>query len=165
MNYKKRVFQFLFLAFLVAQAVCLPAEEPNVAGTLQANAIFQDDHRVAIHGYDAVAYFKEKMPVKGTNEFQYEWMGATWMFANAENRDAFVKAPHQYAPQYGGYCAYGMSRGYAVPTDPDAWSVVDGKLYLNFNRDVQKKWNQSIPEYIKLADQNWPKIPKKELEK
>src|SRR5262249_41525050 len=133
-------------------------------GKLQANPIFQDDHGLAIHGYDAVAYFNEKKPVKGKSEFQYKWMGATWMFAGAKSRDAFIKDPNQYAPQYGGYCAYGMSYGYAVTTEPDAWSVIDGKLYLNHDLDVQKKWNKDIPGFIKLADDNWPKIPKKQLE-
>lgn len=165
MNYKKIIFRLLYVAFLLAEAVCLLAEEPTVGGKLQANAIFQDEQRVAIHGYDPVAYFKDKKPVKGTNEFQYDWMGATWMFANAQNRDAFINDPNQYAPQYGGYCAFGMSRGFAVKTEPDAWSIVGGKLYLNFDRDVQTKWNKSIPEFIKLADQNWPKIPKKQTER
>ncbi|PWT92931.1 MAG: hypothetical protein C5B54_02725 [Acidobacteria bacterium] len=162
MSTKKIVFQLLCLVFFLLQAMSLLAEEPMVGGKLQANPIFQDDHGLAIHGYDAVAYFSLKKPVQGKNEFQYKWMGATWMFASAENRDAFIKDPNQYAPQYGGYCAYGMSHGYAVTTEPDAWRVVDGKLYLNHDLDVQKKWNEDIPGFIKLADDNWPKIPKKQ---
>jgi YHS domain-containing protein len=119
------------------------------------------DGGVAIEGYDAVAYFADGKPVKGSDEFRHEWMNATWRFASAEHRDAFAKEPEKYAPQYGGYCAFGVSRGYAVPVDPEAWKVVDGKLYLNYNKDVQTEWNKDIPGYIRKADANWPEVLKK----
>lgn len=113
---------------------------------------------VAIKGYDPVAYFTDKKPVKGDDDFEFEWKGATWRFANAEHRDMFQKAPESYAPQYGGYCAWAVSQGYTAGIDPDAWRIVDGKLYLNYSLDVQKKWEQDIPGHIKAADTNWPKI-------
>lgn len=116
---------------------------------------------VAIEGYDAVAYFADAKPVKGSEKFEHEWMNAKWRFATAANRDAFAEDPETYAPQYGGYCAFGVSRGYAVPVDPEAWKIVDGKLYLNYNKEVQTEWNKDIPGYIRKADANWPDVLKK----
>ena len=113
---------------------------------------------VALSGYDAVAYFKDGKPVAGRPEFVYKWMDATWRFSSAENRDAFAKEPAKYAPQYGGYCAFGTSQGHLVPGDPQAWKIVADKLYLNYNKDVQKYWLQDVPGYIQKADENWPKL-------
>jgi YHS domain-containing protein len=96
--------------------------------------------------------------VKGSPELTHQWKGATWRFASAENRERFAAAPEKYAPQYGGYCAYGVASGYAVKIEPDAWSVVDGKLYLNYDRSVQKSWQSDVPGYIRKADVNWPRV-------
>jgi len=112
----------------------------------------------AIQGYDPVAYFTEGRPVEGSRQFTHQWSGATWRFASAANRDRFAQAPEKYAPQYGGYCAYGVAGGYAVKIDPQAWSVVDGKLYLNYSRAVQADWKKDVPGYIRKADANWPKV-------
>lgn len=112
----------------------------------------------AIQGYDPVAYFKESKPVKGKKEFQHEWKGATWYFSSAQNLKDFKAAPEKYAPQYGGYCAWGMSRGYKAPTSADAWTIVDGKLYLNYDTDVRKKWDGDQKGHIKKADANWPTV-------
>jgi hypothetical protein len=119
------------------------------------------DAGLAIEGYDVVAYFADGKPAKGSGAFAHEWMNATWRFASAANRDAFAKEPEKFAPQYGGYCAFGVSRGYAVPVDPEAWKVVDGKLYLNYNKDVQTEWNKDVAGYIQKADANWPDVLKK----
>jgi hypothetical protein len=113
---------------------------------------------VAIKGYDPVAYFTEGKAVKGDSDFEHEYMDATWRFASAAYRDEFARDPKKYMPQYGGYCAYGVSKGYAVGIDPEAWKVVDGKLYLNYNQDVQKMWLEDVPGRVKKADENWPKI-------
>jgi YHS domain-containing protein len=115
---------------------------------------------VAIKGYDPVAYFIDKKPVPGKPDISYEWKGAKWLFASAEHRDAFAKEPDKYAPQYGGYCAYGVSQGYAVKIEPDRWTVVDGKRYLNYDKDVQKTWEKDIPGYIAQADKKWPAVLK-----
>ena len=115
------------------------------------------DGGAAIRGYDPVAYFTEGKPVKGKTEFTHQWKGATWRFASAANRERFAAAPEKYAPQYGGYCAYGVASGYTVKTEPDAWSVVEGKLYLNYDRNVQASWVKDIPGYIRKADANWPR--------
>ncbi|HEX6295282.1 MAG TPA: YHS domain-containing (seleno)protein [Burkholderiales bacterium] len=127
------------------------------AAAAQKAEVFSDGG-AAIRGYDPVAYFTEGKPVQGKPEFTHQWKGATWRFASAANRDRFAAAPEQYAPQYGGYCAYGVASGYAVKTEPDAWSVVDGKLYLNYDRNVQASWVKDIPGYIRKADANWPAV-------
>ena len=115
------------------------------------------DSAGAIKGYDPVAYFSEGRPVKGSAQFAHEWKGATWRFASAANRDRFAAEPEKYAPQYGGYCAYGVASGYAVAVDPAAWSVVEGKLYLNYSLGVRERWKSDVPGYIRKADENWPK--------
>ena len=111
----------------------------------------------AIGGYDPVAYFIENKPVKGQAALSYDWHGVTWHFASATHRDLFRQNPEKYAPQYGGWCAYGWSRGYPAKTEPDAWSIVGGRLYLNYNRDVRETWNEKQAEYILKADQNYAK--------
>jgi len=115
---------------------------------------------VAIRGYDPVAYFTEAKPVRGKAEFAHSWNGTTWHFASAEHRDRFKAEPAKYAPQYGGYCAYAVSKGYVAPIDPTAWRIVDGKLYLNYNADIQKTWSSDVAGYIRRGDANWPKVLK-----
>lgn len=139
-----RVSAFLAALLLAGAALAQKAE------------VFSDGG-AAIRGYDPVAYFTEGKPVKGKPELTHQWKGATWRFASAANRERFAAAPEKYAPQYGGYCAYGVASGYAVKTEPDAWSVVDGKLYLNYDRNVQASWVKDIPGYIRKADANWPR--------
>lgn len=116
------------------------------------------DRSGAIRGHDPVAYFTEGGPVKGSRAFSYRWRDATWYFANAANRDAFAAAPEKFAPRYGGYCAYGVANGYAVSVDPAAWSIVDGKLYLNYSLNVRESWKKDIPGFIRKADGNWPRV-------
>ncbi|MCD6043545.1 MAG: hypothetical protein K0R40_3148 [Burkholderiales bacterium] len=113
---------------------------------------------LALQGYDPVAYFTEGKPVRGKAEFAARHDGATYRFASAANRDAFAAAPAKYAPQYGGYCAFGMASGYKAPIEPDAWTVVDGKLYLNYNRSVRSRWSSDVPGHIRKADAHWPKL-------
>lgn len=112
----------------------------------------------AIRGYDPVAYHLEGKPVPGSSEFVHDWNGASWRFASAANRDAFAAEPERYAPQYGGFCAYGTSRGYKVSTQPEAFAIVDGKLYLNYSKPVQVTWDKDRPGHIRTADDNWQKI-------
>lgn len=113
---------------------------------------------VALRGYDPVAYFTDNKPVKGTVEHTAEYKGSTFHFASRMNRDAFIADPAKYAPQYGGFCAFGLAGGYKAATDPAAYTVVDGKLYLNYNRDVQKMWSADVPGFIGKADKNWPAV-------
>jgi len=128
------------------------------SAALAQKAPIYSDASGAIRGYDPVAYFTEGRPVKGSKEFTHRWNGAEWRFASAENRARFAAAPEKYAPQYGGYCAFGVAGGYAVKIEPDAWSVVDGKLYLNYDRGVQASWKKDVPGYIRKADANWPAV-------
>jgi len=109
----------------------------------------------AINGYDAVAFFKDSKPVKGSAMYSYQYKDAKWLFTSKENLDVFMGMPDKYTPQYGGYCAFGCSRGYKAKTNPDAWTIVDGKLYLNYNTDVRDTWNKDQQGYIKKADANW----------
>ena len=117
-----------------------------------------DKKNLAVEGYDLIAYFEDHKPVKGSDEFSYKYESAIYHFASRTHLNTFKKNPEKYLPQYGGYCAYGVSRGYAVGIDPEAWSIVDGKLYLNYSLKVQKTWNEDKPGYIKKADVNWPSI-------
>ncbi len=146
----KSILRFVFL--LVAFAAIARAEKP-VNTTLFG---------VAIKGYDPVAYFTDGKPAKGDSKFSYEWNGATWHFASAKHRDLFKASPDKYAPQFGGYCAWAVSQNYTANSDPEnAWKIVNGKLYLNYNRDVQKKWEGDVPGNIAKGETNWPKILQK----
>ncbi|WP_228016229.1 YHS domain-containing (seleno)protein [Leptolyngbya ectocarpi] len=136
--------------------------EPITVETSKSEAqdiqYFVDDNGLAIRGTDPVAYFTQGGPVTGTPEFVYTWRNATWQFASAENRDLFVANPEQYAPQYGGFCAWAVSQGYTASIDPNAWKIVDGRLYLNYNRGVQRQWERDIPDNISKANANWPGV-------
>lgn len=120
----------------------------------QQDEIYVKDN-TAINGYDVVAYFKEGKPVKGIAGFMVTYKGVNWLFSGKTNADLFKASPEKYEPQYGGYCAFGCSRGYKAKTSPDAWTIVDGKLYLNYNTDVRDTWNKDRQGYIKKADVNW----------
>lgn len=126
------------------------------AGTAINTGYFGD---VAIEGYDPVAYFTEGRAVEGSDEFALDWLGATWLFANAEHRDLFAEQPVRYAPQYGGHCALGTAFGESTANiDPEAWSIVDGKLYLQYSKGGREEWEQDRANRIAAADQNWPEI-------
>ena len=113
---------------------------------------------IAIDGSDAVAYFTEGKPVKGSDMHTFDWNGATWRFSTAANRDAFAAAPQRYAPQFGGYCAWAVSEGYTASTVPEAWKIVDGKLYLNYSRRIQRRWEQNLQDRIAAGNRNWPAV-------
>lgn len=115
-------------------------------------------NNIAINGYDVVAYFTMSKAVKGNDVHAVTWKDAKWLFSTKEHAALFKENPEKYAPQYGGYCAYGCSRGYKAKTDPDAWSIVNGKLYLNYNLQVRDVWGKNIDNYIKKADTAWLSI-------
>jgi YHS domain-containing protein len=139
------------------RAVTLCAAIFVIAG-LAAEGVKPINGDVALHGYDAVAYFSEGKPVKGLREFEHRWQGATWRFTSKTNRDAFAASPERYAPQYGGYCAYAVSQGHTADIDPEAFSIVGGRLYLNYSKSVKKKWDTNQPGYIQKGNSNWPKL-------
>lgn len=117
------------------------------------------ENGLAIRGYDPVAYFTEGRPVPGDPAFTAEWNGAQWRFASRENRDRFLADPEAYAPQYGGFCAWAVAaKGKLYSTQPSNWTIHEGRLYLNYNDDVQKRWLQDIPGFVAEADRRWPQI-------
>ncbi len=132
----------------------------SVAGESRVDPVNKDGQGVALKGYDPVAYSAQSRPVKGSSQFSYRWMNATWWFATAGNRDTFAKDPAKYSPQFGGYCAYAVSEGHTASIDPDAWKLVDGKLYLNYSKGVQKKWEQDVRTRIATGEKNWPALHK-----
>lgn len=154
LNYQKNYFRFALIALVaLAAAGCslfgVGALDKSTA------TVNKNSDGLALKGYDAVAYFNENLPREGKAEFTTEFNGAKWQFASAANRDAFAKEPAKYAPQYGGYCAWAVGHGYTADTDPNTGKVVDGKLYLNYNKDVSVKWNEDIPKYVADGDKNW----------
>lgn len=113
---------------------------------------------VALKGHDPVAYFKAGKPVRGLDALRLEHAGAAYLFATPENRDAFKADPARYLPQYGGYCAFGVSRGYKADVDPAAFTLVEGKLYLNYNAAVQRDWLKDPAGHIRAADGKWAEV-------
>ena len=112
-------------------------------------------------GYDLVSYHTEGKPVRGDGNNLVVVDGATYLFANEENKNAFEKNPAKYLPAYGGYCAFGVSVNKKFVGDPEVWKIVDGKLYLNLDRNIQEMWFEDIPGNIVKAEQNWPNIKDK----
>ena len=133
---------------------------PIPAAAAEKDPVFATRGNLAIRGYDPVAYFTEGAAVKGSKDFTLGWQGADWRFASEENRDLFADDPDKYTPQYGGYCAWAVSRNYTAPTDPDAFTVVNGKLYLNYNRKIMEQWLEDRDANIESADGNWPAVLK-----
>lgn len=113
---------------------------------------------IALKGYDVVAYFTDGAAVKGDKKFSISWDSTTWHFRNQKNLDVFKADPQKYVPQFGGYCAYGASENHKAPTQPDAFTIVDGKLYLNYNRGVKELWLKDSAEHIRNAEENWPAL-------
>jgi len=125
------------------------------------SALNLDKQGVAIKGFDPVAYFTDNTPTEGSSKFTYSYKGATYHFSNASNREAFKANPDKFTPQYGGFCAMGVALDKKLDGDPQAWRVVDNKLYLNVNKDVQKKWLEDVPGNIKKAETEWPQVRNK----
>ena len=130
------------------------------AAAADKDPVFATRGNLAIRGYDPVAYFTEGKAVKGDKDFTLGWQGADWRFASDENRTLFAADPEKYAPQYGGYCAWAVSRNYTASTDPDAFTIVGDKLYLNYSRRVMRQWLEDRDANIESADGNWPAVLK-----
>ena len=148
MTLTRRSLLLAALAIPVAGTILRPAAaaEPEIFAT----------HGVAIQGYDPVAYVAEGRAVRGAPEHALMWRGATWHFASDRSMEAFEMNPEAYAPQYGGYCAYAMTQGAVVPTAPEAFTVVAGRLYLNASVPVRSLWSEDIPGNVAKADAHWP---------
>lgn len=126
----------------------------------QKSEIFEKDG-MAIKGYDVVAFHTDAKAIKGSQTFTYRWKDTNWLFENQAHLDMFKKDPEKYAPQYGGYCAYGTADGHKAPTETDTWTVKDEKLYFNYNKKVQENWKKNIPGYVEKADKHWVDIKNK----
>lgn len=150
MSFTRRTFMACLVAFPAVSALAGPALAEKV--TIYAPV------GLALQGYDPVAYFTEKRALRGKDAFMLKWRGAIWAFVSAENLMAFEMNPSAYAPQYGGYCAYGVSQGQATPGDPEAWSLFEGRLYLNSNSATRDLWETDRPGFIAQAEVNWPRL-------
>ena len=144
----------LFLAAVAGLPFAAAARAADAAPPINTLA----GARVAIHGYDPVAYFVEGGPRQGRADFSAEHRGAVWRFSSVENRQRFLADPERYVPAFGGYCAYGVAQGYLVKIDPQAWAIVDGRLYLNYDTGVRTTWLKDVPGYNAAARANWQKL-------
>jgi YHS domain-containing protein len=127
---------------------------PSAVRAAEVNAV----DGIAVKGTDVVAYFTEGRAVAGSAAFSVDHGGVEYRFASAEHRDRFLADPQAYLPQYGGFCAYAAARGYKADVSPDAFRVVDGRLYLNYDRAVLAEWAKDVPGYVAAADRNWPTV-------
>lgn len=140
----------------LAVGLMVTALAPVWAQGPPATPVNVDAQGVTLHGYDAVAYHTEGRAVPGNSQFEHVWSGATWRFASAANRDRFAASPERYAPQFGGYCAWAVSRNYTADIDPQAFAVVDAKLYVNYSTLVQARWRLDRDANIAAGHKNWP---------
>jgi YHS domain-containing protein len=148
-----RTYLVFASAFLAFAPITTPAAYADKA------PIYTKKENLAVGGYDVVSYFSGT-PAQGLAAFPATYKGARFLFASEANRSKFLANPAAFAPQYGGYCAWAVSQGYTAPGNPKNYKVVDGKLYLNFNDDIQKRWEKNIPGFIADADKNWPAVLK-----
>ena len=148
---------FLYGAIVIVAAVMAGAMfvSPLLSAKGEFAAINVDNDNVAIHGYDTVAYFTEGKPVKGKDDFEQVWEDARWQFSSATNLELFNANPERYAPQFGGYCAGGLAAGEYADGDPEAWTIVDGKLYLIKNMDLREFWREAPGPHNEMAKYNW----------
>jgi YHS domain-containing protein len=156
MSLTKQVSVALWVAVVATQAWCGSAAADGTVNTGYFGG-------VAIKGYDPVAYFTESRAVKGSPDFSQEFLGETWQFASGEHRDMFAASPATYAPQYGGYCAgevfFGdVTTGVTTNVDPEAWRIIDGKLYLFYDKGYAQAFEEHADEWLAKADANWPKV-------
>jgi YHS domain-containing protein len=152
----RTIFIALVFGFFLLAPVAWAGPETNTSVGITGKG-----SGLAVHGYDTVAYFTEHRAVKGSSTYAVEYKGATYRFVSAENMKLFKNNPEKYAPQYGGYCAFGVAMGAKFDGDSDYWTVHEGKLYLNLNGDVLTLWRKDIPRNLDIAGHNWKKIATK----
>ncbi|MCZ6863924.1 MAG: YHS domain-containing (seleno)protein [Alphaproteobacteria bacterium] len=149
------LFVYGAIVFVAAVIVTAMFVSPLLSTKKQFAEYNVDSDNVALHGYDTVAYFTEGQPMKGSAEFEKVWQDARWQFASATNRDLFTANPDRYAPQYGGYCSGGLATGEFADVDPEVWTIVDGKLYLNTTEELRDAWRKAPEAYVVYANYNW----------
>ena len=160
MNIRNR--KFLLLALIVGVAAAVGACSRTSPTTALAFNTHADG--LALRGFDAVAYFAVDNAVKGDPKFEYAWNGAKWLFSSEENMKKFRANPEAYAPQFGGYCSFAVSEGYTADGDPEAWKIADGKLFLNYNKQVRGKWEKDQGARIEKGAANWKAFKTKKPE-
>lgn len=143
---------------LVVAAIAIPSAPAFAVIDDSTAAVNTDQQGIALHGYDPVAYFTAGAPAKGSAQFSTTFDGARYYFADADNLKKFNANPSAYAPQYGGFCAMGVALHKKLDGDPNVWKIVDGKLYLNVNKDVSIAWQRDIPGNLAKANEEWPTI-------
>lgn len=152
----KQVLTAVFVAIAIGGAGAVVAPSPAFAAKPEVYTGLIG--KTAVGGYDPVGYFTQGKPVKGDAAFTATHKGATYRFASAANLAKFKANPAAYAPQYGGYCAWAVAQGYTASGDPKNWKIVGGKLYLNYNDEIQARWEKNIPGFIADANKNWPGV-------
>ena len=153
----RHMFRHVLLGVFITALLALSAGAQELEGTNDTGP-----ENVAIKGYDTVAYFTVGQPTKGKHEFAFSWDDTQWHFANADHRDLFAADPERYAPQFKGFCAASLTKGKVNVTDPEAWAIVDGKLYLSTNKKFMRKFRQNTAENIKKAEEVWAKSQEKD---
>ena len=155
----KTLIKLLAVALALFASTAAFADDAEI--NLKKPSFFGGKYKHALNGYDSTTYWGASGPQKGSKEFKFEYKGATWLFVSAENLEKFKAEPTKYAPEYGNYCAYALGNGSLAAGDPEVWEIVDGKLYLNYNEDVQVRWQEDQSNLITKADGFWPTILKK----
>ena len=155
----KKIILILVVGIGIAAAVWF-----GISRTEGVKKINTTAENLAVKGFDTVAYFTQETAVPGNPQYSYLWNGAKWYFSSAENMEKFKAAPDAYAPQFGGYCSFAVSKGYTADADPQAWKIVDGKLFLNYNQKVKEMWEAEQETRIKDAEKNWREFQKKKPE-
>jgi YHS domain-containing protein len=159
----KRYLRFVVVGIVVLLCLLVGVRSPALAGSGSPVPAVNATEGIGLKGYDPVAYFVNGQPTKGAAQYSLAWKGATYRFASEENLKRFKADPEKYLPQYGGYCAYAMSRNRIADIDPSRWAIVDRKLYLNNGFVAEKLWALNKTGNIESADRNWPQYPKKEV--
>lgn len=147
---KKRILILLIAAVSVS----------TFAQTSKSTKNVNVEKNIAIQGYDPVAYFESSKAIKGSKAIATTYQEAVYQFSTESNKTVFLKNPTNYLPQFGGFCAYGMSEGYEAPIQPEAFTILDNKLYLNYNLETKEAWLKDKKNRIQKADVNWAKIIK-----
>ncbi len=156
-------FVMLLAAMLLTPAMAAETAQPSSAAESQPSLWYNYDSGIAADGYDVVAYFSDNAATRGQEEFSTDYDAQTWHFSTAANRDAFVANPQKYIPQYGGYCAYAASLNALAFGDPKEWTVLDDKLYFNYNTPTRARWETSARRRVVDADKLWPKLVEKNI--
>ena len=153
-----------FILFVIGGIGIIAAVWFGINTTEGVKKVNTTAENVAVKGFDTVAYFTEQTAVQGNPRFEFVWNGAKWLFANRENLEKFKANPEAFAPQFGGYCSFAVSKGYTADSDPQAWKIVDGKLYLNYNPKVKELWEAEQEMRIQEGKKNWQEFQKKKPE-